>query len=266
MAKSTPSPSPTADALTAPSSAVLRATTLPSSSNAFRAFRRFNNEIPDIRFSSRSRPGAWAQKWFDSDGLEDKLACALLDVRAVPFKEVLESFEFFAHVRRRVRAPVVADLCCGHGLAGMLYGVFHRDVEEVLLVDRARPDSVDRSLRAMGAIAPWLLPKVRFVEGQLQDVTVPAGAAVLGVHACGGATDAIIDVALDIGGPVALLPCCHAKASAPGPRSLSRALGSGMSTDIHRTYRLEAAGYVTRWSEIPPAITPMNRVIEAWPA
>jgi hypothetical protein len=264
MAKSTPSPSPTAVASTAPSSAVLRATTLPSSSNAFRAFRRFNNEIPDIRFSSRSRPGAWAQKWFDSDGLEDKLACALLDVRAVPFKEVLESFEFFAHVRRRVRAPVVADLCCGHGLAGMLYGVFHRDVEEVLLVDRARPDSVDRSLRAMGAIAPWLLPKVRFVEGQLQDVTVPAGAAVLGVHACGGAT--IIDVALDIGGPVALLPCCHAKASAPGPRSLSRALGSGMSTDIHRTYRLEAAGYVTRWSEIPPAITPMNRVIEAWPA
>ena len=28
---------------------------------------------------------------------------------------------------------------------------------------------------------------------------------------------------------------------------------------------LHAAGYRTRWSEIPPAVTPMNRVIAGWP-
>lgn len=233
--------------------------------SGFKAFPRFNRELPDLHLDTRARPGAWVQRWFDTDGMADKLARALLDARAVPFKEVLESFEFFEHVRRRVRAPVVADLCCGHGLAGMLYGVYHRDVTEVLLVDRKRPDSVSRSLAALGEVAPWLPAKVRFIEGRVEDVELPRGAAVLGVHACGGATDAILDKALSVGGPVALLPCCHPDRGLPGPPTLGRALGTAMATDIHRTYRLDAAGYRTRWTEIPPAITPMNRVIAGWP-
>ncbi len=233
--------------------------------SGFKAFPRFNDALPDLHLDTRARPGAWVLRWFDGDGMADKLARALLTARAVPFKEVLESFEFFEHARRRVRAPVVADLCCGHGLAGMLYGAFHRDVDRVLLVDRARPDSVARSLAALGAVAPWLPPKVRFVEGRVEDVPLPAGAALLGVHACGGATDAILDRALGVGGPVALLPCCHPARALPGPPTLGRALGTPLATDIHRTYRLDAAGYRTRWSEIPAAITPMNRVIAAWP-
>jgi len=231
----------------------------------FRSFRTFNQQLPPIRLRSRARPGSPALAWFPGDGMESRLARALISARAVPFKELIESFEFFEHVRRRVRSPCVVDLCCGHGLAGMLYGVFHRDVDEVLLVDRTRPDSVDATLDALSTVAPWLPAKVRFLAGDLQTAPVPSGAAVLGVHACGPATDGVIDRALDAGGPVGLLPCCHPTAAVPGPASLGHALGHALATDIHRTYRLEAAGYRTRWSAIPAAITPMNRVIAAWP-
>ena len=43
---------------------------------------------------------------------------------------------------------------------------------------------------------------------------------------------------------------------------------AGSTTAAHEyrgeTYRLDAAGYRTRWTELPDRITPMNRVIAAW--
>jgi hypothetical protein len=230
----------------------------------YKAFRHFNHSPPQMRPGSRSRPGDWSLDWFAGETRECRLARALLAARAVPFKELLESFESFERMRKVVRGRVVADLCCGHGLTGMLYGVFHRDVERVVLVDRKRPDSVDACLAALAPLAPWLAEKVEFRERALEAVSLPEGTAVLGIHACGAATDAVIDVALGCGGPVGLLPCCHAKALLPGPATLGRALGVSTATDIHRTYRLEAAGRRVRWSEIPAAITPMNRIILGW--
>jgi hypothetical protein len=167
-------------------------------------------------------------------------------------------------VRRAVRAPAVVDLCCGHGLVGMLYGIHHRDVHTVHLVDRVRPASVDRILAALDPVAPWLRPKVTYAEARIEAVPLPPGAALLGIHACGGATDAVIERAIGGHHPVALLPCCHAERLLPGPKTLGSALGLALATDIHRTYRLDAAGYRTRWSALPEAITPMNRVIAAW--
>lgn len=232
----------------------------------FKAFPQLAGWADDAALHSRRRPGPWVLDWFSRDTHTDRLARALLEQRVLPFKEVLESFEFFARARRRVRRPVVADLCCGHGLVGILYGVFHRDVEQVLLVDRVRPKSAEACLDALAPLAPWLRDKVRFAVTNLDELSLPAQAAVLGVHACGTATDRVIDHALQSGGPVALLPCCHAKARQPGPATLGRALGVSLATDIHRTYRLEEAGYTTRWSELPKAITPMNRLILGWPS
>lgn len=236
------------------------------SMSSFKAFPQLAAWRDDPALHSRRRPGPWVLEWFAADTRPNQLARALLEARVLPFKEVIESFEFFERARRRVRAPVVADLCCGHGLVGLLYGVFHRDVEQVLLVDRTRPASAEACVAALQPLAPWLPSKVRYEVCRLEDLAVPASAAVLGVHACGVATDAVIDHALRAAGPVALLPCCHPKSGMPGPASLGRALGVEMATDIHRTYRLEAAGYTTRWAEIPAAVTPMNRVILAWPA
>jgi hypothetical protein len=57
------------------------------------------------------------------------------------------------------------------------------------------------------------------------------------------------------------MPCCYAQTARRAPRALREALGAILTTDIDRTYRMEQAGYEVDWSEIPAAITPMNRVL-----
>ena len=236
------------------------------STSKLKAFPRIDPAQMPIDPHTRSKTGTRARDLFTGDRLNEKLALALIDARVLPFKEILESFEFFEHVRRRVWAPQVVDLCCGHGLVGMLYGIHLRKVTQVRLIDRRRPASVDLILDALQPVAPWLRAKVVFEARSIDAVTIEGPTAVLGIHACGTATDAVLERALAGRHPVAVLPCCHPKRSLPGPATLGQALGIGLATDIHRTYRLEAAGYRTRWSQLPSEITPMNRVITAWPA
>ena len=246
-----------------------RAATIPHPPPAarYKAFRQLNATPLQLDPHSRKRPkpGPWLDELFGGGGALDRLAHALIMARALPLKEVLEGFEFVTRARSRVRAPVVADLCCGHGLAGMLYGVLHRDVERVVLVDRVCPPSFAATLEALGSVARWLPDKVTYIESDLSRADLPPGAAVLGVHACGRRTDRVIDRALELRGPVAVLPCCHAKAGVPGPATLSDHLGPGCATDVARTWRLHAAGYTTRWDTIPEAITPKNRLVLGWP-
>ena len=50
----------------------------------------------------------------------------------------------------------------------------------------------------------------------------------------------------------------------PRPQVLEDHLGRGLSTDVHRTYRLHATGwYDVAWAVIPPEITPKNRIVIA---
>ena len=46
---------------------------------------------------------------------------------------------------------------------------------------------------------------------------------------------------------------------------MTAGLGAPLAFDVDRTYRLERAGYHVRWDAIPEAITPMNRLLVAWP-
>lgn len=233
----------------------------------FKLFRQFNR--PGMRGGSASRGyvNDTNVRHFAGDTLQDRLVRALAARRALRFKEVLEAGEFVERARRWVRTPVVADLCCGHGLAGVLLGVFERRVERVLLLDRRRPPSHDKVLDAALEVAPWIGEKVEYLECDLRHARdhLPAGTGILAVHACGGRTDRCIETALELGGPLALLPCCRSKARSPAPHSLVQSLGTDTATDVHRTYRLEEAGYQTRWDRIPDTITPEDRMILARP-
>jgi hypothetical protein len=166
-----------------------------------------------------------------------------------------------------VKAPVVADLCAGHGLAGVLYALLEREVEQVVLVDVRVPDSHARILAAAATIGDWVAPKVRYVRARLQrtDDAVPAGAAVIAVHACGARTDRSLEIAIARGGPVGLMPCCHPFRTHAAPLSLKNALGARDAIDVDRTYRLEGAGYRVKWTDISPRVTALNRVISAVP-
>jgi len=187
--------------------------------------------------------------------------------RAMSIKEMTEAFEFFAVTRKYMRAESMIDLCCGHGLVGLLYAAIERKTCEVILCDRRRPERFDHVWRAATTAAPWIVDKVRWVEGDLAETraTLPAGSSVVGVHACGAVTDLCLDIAADLGGPVAVMPCCRDHSHSGAPEGLSTALGADVAYVVHRTYALEARGYRVRWRSIPSAITPMNRVLIAVP-
>ncbi len=235
---------------------------------SFRGLRALNTEegraIAHLRH--RMMPG-WTDEFFGGEGLPDQLARSLSRHNAIDLKEFCEAFEFFERTRRQVRAPVVADLCCGHGLTGLLFGVFERRVEQVVLLDRRRPKAFDRVLAAVAEVAPWIADKVDFRECRVVGAELPKDATILGVHACGIRTDQCITQAIATGGKVALMPCCYDKATA---RRLDNspfleALGLEQTMDVERTVRLREAGYAVEWSAIPRCITPMNRVIIGLP-
>lgn len=232
----------------------------------FKVFRRFND--PAVRYVAGlgHRIHEGRVSLFDGDAMQDRIARALAARRALDVKEVVESFEFFERVRRRVRRPVVADLCCGHGLTGLLFAALERTVERVVLVDRSRPPSFDAALEAVSEVCPWTGPKVEFREASLRSAApdLPPDAGVVAVHACGARTDRCLDVAVALGGPAAVMPCCYGRTADTLPRSLRQHLGRELAADVGRTLRLQAHGYEVDWTHLPLAVTAMNRVLVAW--
>lgn len=204
--------------------------------------------------------------WFPNETMVDRFARALARHRAIDIKEFCEAFEFFGRVRRRLQSTHVADLCCGHGLTGILFAIFERQIEQVLLVDRKRPPAFDRIMTATLEVAPWVAKKVTFVESSLEGVELAPETMVVGVHACGFRTDRCIDAAIRVGGPVAVMPCCYSHQTYSDRRLPFRdAIGRELAVDIERTYGLEARGYDVKWKAIPRSITVMNRILMARP-
>ena len=235
----------------------------PTRDQPFRFLKQFNSAEFSKKVSCKDRLRESDARWFPGDFLSSVFARELCAKRAMPFKEVLESFEFFACVRNRIRSPSIADLCCGHGLVGILFAMFQKDVECVTLLDKIRPKSFDLIFDAAKTVAPWIKPKISYIEAPVKSTLqhVAKGTAVLGVHACGTRTDKCIEHAISLRSSIALLPCCRLHKQYSSPECLKQVLGADVAIDVDRTYRLHNAGYHVRWSKIPPLITTMNRVL-----
>jgi predicted RNA methylase len=231
----------------------------------FKALRFLNDPALHPLAASHGRIDDRALSHVPPDSRTHQVLAALAARSAIPMKEVCESFEFFERVRRRLRAPHVADLCAGHGLTGILFALFERVVERVTLIDIVEPDSFAVILDALTPLAPWLPQKVRYVHARIQHATqhLDPQTSIVAIHACGQRSDRCIDAALALKGAVALMPCCYTHTAGGAPIGVRDTLGIEVAADIHRTYRLHGAGYTVRWSTIPPVITPMNRILIA---
>ncbi len=205
------------------------------------------------------------ERFFASNSLQDTFLQALADNRVLAIKEVLESFELFARIRKSISSPMVADLCCGHGLLGILFAMFERKVHRVILADKFEPESCQHLLKTAIHVAPWIREKIKTEKGAIgiNHPKLEPRCAIVSAHACGSLSDRCIDIAIANRGHLAILPCCYPKSACQAPRSLQTKFGLASAFDIDRTYRLQNAGYLVRWAEIPAAITPMNRVIYA---
>jgi len=203
------------------------------------------------------------QRFFDDGTLQSKFLKRLGEEQFLPIKEVLECFEYFARIRKRVRASEVCDLCCGHGLLGILFAMFEKSVERVYLVDKTEPPSRQKLISITKEVAPWTAEKLhnKAVKISTESEWLNKGMAVVSAHACGKLTDLCIDIALKAEGNLAILPCCYPKKACQAPQALQLNLGFETAFDVDRTYRLESNGYQVRWDSIPAAISPMNRII-----
>jgi len=200
---------------------------------------------------------------FTSDSLQDVLLREIAKQRMIPVKEVLETFELFGRIRKTVRSTFVADLFCGHGLLGILFAIFERNVDRVLMIDRKQPDSQQKLIDIATHVAPWSANKIetRKADISIDDDWILPGCSIISSHACGVLSDMCIDIAIKTGGSIALLPCCYPRSGCRAPQAVQTAVGFKLAYDIDRTYRLESAGYLVRWATIPEEITPMNRIL-----
>jgi Methyltransferase domain len=160
--------------------------------------------------------------------------------------------------------------------AEMLFNDERRDVSVITL--EREPLRVAASRDAAGRVRSRA--RIECLEGDVADASHwrSGTSIVAGLHACGGASDAIIERAIESRVECLLLvPCCTGQSVAAMARA--EALAEHLAiprqapvrrrflqaiVDAERTFRLEAAGYRTEVVEfVAPTVTPHNLLFRA---
>jgi hypothetical protein len=202
---------------------------------------------------------------FTSDTLFDRIGRVICSINRLPRKELYEAWEVARRVRRWCRGGRVVDVAGGHGLLAHVLLLLDDSSPHALVVDPSRPSSSLVLHDAIVAEWPRLQGRVRFLEEDLERAQLEATDLLVSSHACGALTDRVLDAAIAVSAPVAVLPCCHdLEACDVGP--LAGWLEGPVAIDAVRAMRLAACGYHVRTQMIPSAITPQNRLLIALPA
>ena len=165
----------------------------------------------------------------------------------------------------------VVDVAAGHGLLGWFLLALcacqaRTPLPVVYAVDERMPASAGKLRDAFGAAFPRLRAQHRYIVGDARDVEATGDTLVAGLHACGGLSDIVIDVALAGSSALALVPCCHST-KIPHDVDAAARVGLDEAIDASRARRLAAAGWaVERDVLCPREITPKNGLILARPS
>jgi hypothetical protein len=250
-------------------------------------------QLPTYDHPPKLAPSSSTEKILNA--VVDHLAFADAPVDA---KEVAESVEFYLRTSKRLLGAakrlakssatsvdgntcvVVQDLCCGHGLTGMLFAACnpHRSPASVkvatVLVDQFEPGSHRQLRETITEVCPWIKGQdgVRYVPSTLdayfQEKTCGSAncdaSIIISTHACGSLTDDVLQYAIDSNSAaIAVMPCCYTGTDKGTPYGIRRALGVSMAADVRRSFFLQESGYHVDWATIPTEVTPMNRIIVA---
>lgn len=201
---------------------------------------------------------------FRGETLFDRIARAVCRAETLPRRELYESWEVARRARRRMRGGRVLDLACGHGLVAHIMLLLDPSSPTARAIDRKLPLSAERLHAELVSAFPQLEGRVSFERQRLAAVVAEPGDALVSVHACGALTDLVIDHALRVRGPVAVLPCCHDH-DRNDPGGLEGWVDTALAIDVTRAAKLRAAGYRVFTQTIPNAITAKNRLLVGVP-
>ena len=219
-------------------------------------------------------------------------------------KEFHESMAFFKTVsstlqrKKKAKYDWVLDVCGGHGLIGMLFLIYSR-ASNLMVLDRIRPQSFDSLLAGFELEQALESGSIVFEQGDLRDVlsstldslTESGSVLVVACHACGYLSDLIMDMAcVDRTLDIAIAPCCHSKGSSHADQTRNQerispyasarkacasavhasasnipGLAFPVALDFARMGRIDGLGTYAYVSikTIDPDITPENRILIA---
>jgi hypothetical protein len=201
---------------------------------------------------------------FTGSTLFHRIARGVCGAGCLPRKELFEAWEVARRVRRRFRGGRIVDLCAGHGLLGQIMLLLDDSSPDVLLADQSLPPSSATLARALAAEWPRLQGRVALLEAPLAQVELREDDVVVSVHACGGLTDAVINLAVAARSRLAVMPCCH-DLDAAQTGGLTGWMNAPLAVDVMRASNLRALGWQVWTQTIPSAITPHNRLLMAEP-
>jgi hypothetical protein len=210
--------------------------------------------------SAKSRLTVHDLNRFPDDTLFHRLARAVCRAGCLPRKELYEGWEVARRVRRHFRGGRVVDLGAGHGLLAHVMLLLDDSSPEAMIVDRAIPASSATLHQALVDTWPRLSGRMIFVSGAFDVLALQATDVVVSSHACGAATDRVLQLAVAARARVAVLPCCHHLAAAEA-RALSGWVDGPLAIDLARAIRLQQQGYRIWTQSIPAAVTPKNRLL-----
>lgn len=189
-------------------------------------------------------------------------------LRKEDLKKAEETTALLQELARVGKDPRLVDAAAGRAYVGLL---------AAHLLGFGRVTLIEREPRrvALCRVAAAGLPGVTVTEGDVSDPAAwPSQVdVVVALHACGPASDAVIDAALRLRPRwLLLVPCCTSEAVESAARARRKADGLGIPrqaevrrrfiqswVDAERTLRLEAGGYeVTVVPFVPPTTTPHN--------
>jgi hypothetical protein len=101
---------------------------------------------------------------------------------------------------------------------------------------------------------------VEFLARGLEHIEIRPTDVVVSSHACGELTDRVLERAVAAGARVAVLPCCHDRATCDAG-GLPGWVDVPLAIDVVRALRLTQQGYRIWTFAIPANITPKNRLL-----
>ncbi|MCU1278903.1 MAG: Methyltransferase [bacterium] len=193
-------------------------------------------------------------------------------LRREDLKKAREAAALLDELSRIVRPDrLLVDAAAGKAYVGLL-AVELLGVTRVHVIER----EPRRAALCRQAVARLSRPaEVRIVEEDVASASAwpQSPDVIVGLHACGSASDAILDAAVAVAARyILVVPCCYAAAVAFSPAAEAHADALGVSRhaevrrrfvmsliDAERTLRLEAAGWETTVAAlVPPTVTPHN--------
>lgn len=191
-------------------------------------------------------------------------------------KKVVEVTAFLSELERVGHRGPLVDAAAGKSYLGLLAAEL-LGCDDVTVIER-NEKQLANARHAASKLTRGA--KVQLNAGDVGDAALwPASPrVVVGLHACGPASDAIIDVAIARATKwLLLVPCCYSAALTHWAPAQRRADALGISdeaevrkkfvqsfVDSARALRLEAAGYETSVVPfVPPTVTPHNLLFRA---